>query len=203
MHFLPFALLALIKLKVIDFIYYFILYILLLLILPKRYNWELPVIPIYPCNTSESIMVFYENSKLTEKDKKFFELTDPSIIYAFLPHVEENERDLENIIISFKVTSVILFFKYSINRARPYQINEDIKPLKSNTGSTPSYPAGHAFQAYYLSHVLSQKYPEKKDLFDKIARKCDKVRVKAGIHYPSDGNFSKRLVDMLIDLNIY
>ena len=31
---------------------------------------------------------------------------------------------------------------------------------------------------------------------DKIAEECNLTRVKAGIHYPSDGEFSKRLVDI-------
>ena len=31
-----------------------------------------------------------------------------------------------------------------------------------------------------------------------IAERCDKVRVKAGIHYPSDGELSKILVDSIL-----
>ena len=57
-----------------------------------------------------------------------------------------------------------------------------------------------------LASHLSKKYPEKKELFDSIAAKCDECRVKAGIHYKSDGEFSKRLFQFLIikiDLNIY
>ena len=43
---------------------------------------------------------------------------------------------------------------------------------------------------------ILKKYPEKKQLFDKIAEECNLTRIKAGIHYPSDGEFSKRLVDI-------
>ena len=43
---------------------------------------------------------------------------------------------------------------------------------------------------------LSEKYPEKKKLFEKIAKKCDLCRVQAGLHYPSDGEYSKKLVDL-------
>ena len=42
---------------------------------------------------------------------------------------------------------------------------------------------------------IRKKYPYIKPQLDNIARECDLTRVKAGIHYPSDGQFSKKLVD--------
>ena len=36
-------------------------------------------------------------------------------------------------------------------------------------------PSGHAFQAYYLSHILSRQYPDKKQLFDKLAEKVANI----------------------------
>ena len=88
---------------------------------------------------------------------------------------------------------IILFFKYLINRRRPYQIDENLNPLSTLTSQTPAYPAGHAYQAILLASRLSEKYPDKKDLFNKIALDCDKCRVRAGIHYVSDGEFSRTL----------
>ena len=32
-------------------------------------------------------------------------------------------------------------------------------------------------------------------ILDDIAEKCNEVRIKAGLHYPSDGQYSKILVD--------
>ena len=95
--------------------------------------------------------------------------------------------------ILLKKDLLLNFFKYTINRRRPYQIDTDLKPLSTKTSNTPAYPAGHAYQALLLASHLSKKYPEKKELFDSIAAKCDECRVKAGIHYKSDGEFSKRL----------
>ena len=69
--------------------------------------------------------------------------------------------------------------------------------LDLDTAQTPAFPAGHTFQAYYLSKYLSKKYPKKKEIFENIAKECDLTRVKAGLHYPSDGEFSKKLVDIL------
>ena len=66
-------------------------------------------------------------------------------------------------------------------------------PLSTKTSRTPAYPAGHAYQALLVAKYLSNKYPEKKKLFNNIAFKCDDCRVKAGIHYRSDGDFSRKI----------
>ena len=89
----------------------------------------------------------------------------------------------------------LFFFEGIINRARPQQINRKLDVLASKTASTPSYPSGHAFQAYYLAQVLSSRYPEKAEMFSKIAEDCALARVYAGLHYPSDNEFSKTLVE--------
>ena len=172
--------------------------ILLLLILYTytlpRYVRILPTIPFY--DNSEANLVKEIADKRTMKDEEFFYLTDSSVAYAFLPHVEESIEELRDIIMGVRVLLLMYLFKYFINRPRPYQINKDIHYLESKTGNTPALPAGHALQAYYLAHVLSKKYPNKKDTFIRIARDCDNVRVKAGIHYPSDGKFSIMLLNM-------
>ena len=93
---------------------------------------------------------------------------------------------------------LIYLLKHIINRARPYQVNTNILLLESKTANTPSYPAGHACQAYYLAKYLGKKHPEKQDELNQIAQRCDMVRVKAGLHYPSDGVFSKQIIDSMI-----
>jgi len=174
-----------------------VLYTLLLFVLPKRYYFFLPTFPVYPNNEEESKEVEKLTKQRTYEDKKFFELTDPSVVHAFKDVVDESESDLNYIIQRPSLVFFTLYLKYSINRARPYDINENIIPLESKTGNTPSYPAGHAFQAYCLANVLGNKYPEKKQMLRSIAERCDKVRVKAGIHYPSDGEIAKKIADYL------
>ena len=78
----------------------------------------------------------------------------------------------------------------------PKQILPDLDVLTSTTAHTPAYPAGHAFQAYYLAHTLGKKYPDLQDKLNEIAEQCDSTRVKAGLHYPSDGEFSKHLITL-------
>ena len=170
-----------------------VIYICLLLVSPPRYYSFLPSLKVYPDNEKEAKEVEEETKQKTYFDVMFFKKTDPSISYAFhelLPQYSVGEL---NHIIS-NVSFFVYSLKYSINRARPHQIRDSIDVLESKTASTPSYPAGHAFQAYYLAKYLTKKHPEKEKELNALAEKCDLVRVKAGLHYPSDGQFSKRMV---------
>jgi len=47
-----------------------------------------------------------------------------------------------------------------------------------------------------LAKKYAKEYPELKEKLCSIAEKCDTSRVAAGIHYPSDGQFSRYLVNM-------
>tara|TARA_Y100000816_G_scaffold292290_1_gene286806 strand:- start:1456 stop:2007 length:552 start_codon:yes stop_codon:yes gene_type:complete len=172
-----------------------IVYIILILVTPKKYIWYLPTIPIYKNNEEEILEVERMVLNRSHNDVRFFKETDRSVSYAFSNIVPESIEQLDTMITRTYVTSIIYFFKYTINRARPKQYNNSLDILHSNSADTPSYPAGHAFQAYYLAKVLGKKYPYIKHQLDNIARECDLTRVKAGIHYPSDGDFSKKLVD--------
>ncbi len=178
----------------------FVISIVIFLYTRPRYIPYLPTLPFYENDEAKEVVkrVKMRNSE----DVQFFELTNPSVIYAFLPYVNETEQELRDITKRLFITVIILFLKYLINRPRPYQIIPSIDYLESDTGYTPSLPAGHALQAYYLSYILSRQYPDKKQLFDKLAEKCDDVRVKAGIHYPSDGKLSKNIVNYMIRFSI-
>ncbi len=181
--------------KMKKIIYIITIYIICIHILPAGYIRALPSIPIYPDNNKEVIEVKEYIKNRTKKDIDFFHLTNKSVVHAFIPYINETYKQLEKIELS--VVSTILFFKYLINRARPDKIDKTIIALDKSTARTPAYPAGHAYQAYFLAKILSKKYPEKRDILNKIALECDLTRVKAGLHYPSDGRFARQLVDML------
>lgn len=178
------------------------LFLLLALVLssysrPRYYDF-LPTLDIFYDN-SEAAVVKRLSSRRTPEDEAFYGLTDFTIADAFAPHCEGDlsTDDLEAIIHRPHVTATVFFLKYLINRPRPYQIDPTIDNLPSETGHTPALPAGHACQAYYLAKVLGRRYPEKKDLFFRVARRCEDARVIAGIHYPSDGRLSKILARVL------
>ena len=172
------------------------LYIILLILVQKKYIWFLPSIPVYPNNERDALLVKKTINTRTLGDIEFFKLTDPSISYAFVNVVHESIEDLNKLITQPHLKFIILSLKYSINRARPKQILPDLDVLTSTTAHTPAYPAGHAFQAYYLAHTLGKKYPDLQDKLNEIAEQCDSTRVKAGLHYPSDGEFSKHLIKL-------
>ena len=181
------------KLKNKTIINLIILFFILYLFTMPRYVWWLPTIPIY--NNDEALDTYYEYLEMNKQDYDFFKFTDQSVVDAFLPHVYESKKELY--ILEQKTKIVIKFFKYLINRPRPYQIDTRIKPKQSKTDKTPSMPAGHAMQAYFIAKELSKKYPEKEKIFYNIAKRCDEVRIKAGIHYKSDGELSRKLVDII------
>ena len=170
-----------------------IIYLIYINLYPGYFNY-LPSIHVYPNNNNDLCILKQEISTRTLEDISFFNKTNRSVASAFLPYVNDKEDDLN--IVLHSQDRIILFFKYLINRRRPYQIDNTIKPLSTKTSQTPAYPAGHAYQALLLAHHLSRKYPEKKNLFDNLAKKCNDCRVKAGIHYNSDGRFSKQLFDI-------
>lgn len=164
---------------------------------PRYYDF-LPTLDIFYDN-SEAAVVKRLSSRRTPEDKAFYQTTDITVSDAFAPHCEGDlsVEDLEDITLRPHVVWTIKFLKYLINRPRPYQVDATIDNLPSETGHTAALPAGHACQAYYLAKVLGRRYPEKKDLFFRIAKRCDDARVIAGIHYPSDGRLSKILARIL------
>lgn len=171
-----------------------LIFVIITIIQKEKYYKFYPTIPVYPNNQKEVLIVEKYIKRRNKEMVKFFELTNESVIYAYIPHVNETKEELSDLIT--KKRFEILFLKNLINRARPKQVKKDLNAFYSQTALTPSYPAGHAYQAYYLTKYLSKRYPNKRYLFEKIAKKCDLCRVYAGIHYPSDGEFSKYLVDL-------
>ena len=166
---------------------------LIIVNLSKGYIRYYPSIPVYPNNYNELKLVKNLITNRTKSDISYFYLTNKSILAAFKAYVNESEEYLGKILRS--QNNIIFFFKYTINRRRPWQLAGGVKPIDISTAKTPAFPAGHAYQAYLLAKYLSKKYPQKRELFMKIALRCDDCRVKAGLHYPSDGIFARQLVD--------
>ena len=176
--------------------YIFIIYLLLIIISPIRYIPFLPTIPIYPNSEKEVLLVEKQVNLRNKHDIDFFQLTDKSVSPVFSSIVPISIKELDEIITEFPIVFIISFFKYTINRPRPIQIKPSLNVLTSISANTPAFPAGHSFQAYYLAKKLGKSYPELQTQLDNIAERCNSVRIKAGLHYPSDGEFSKQLVNI-------
>ena len=175
-----------------------VLYILVLLLQPKRYYMWYPTIPIYPDNNKEiDFMVKEYISKRTQNHIAWFHLTDANPLDGFKSKItEEQYKILNEILLSTKVKSEIIFYKIFFNRARPEQIApEKLNVPKSTTADTPAYPSGHAYQSFYVAKLLSKWEPARKKEWDEIAERVAYTRVYMGIHYPSDVEFARRLVN--------
>ena len=184
--------------KNIKLVYIVFLLILLYLITgltSERYYKSYPTLKLYPNNLRElekvKQYIYERNSEMYE----FIKLTDRSCSYAFLKYVDEDIVTLDKI--SQSINPLIHLFKYIFNRERPFNIDPTIDNYKSITANGPAFPSGHSAQAYYLAKILSKKYPEKKELLYKTAEKCGKARIYAGLHYPSDYEFGKFIVNSL------
>jgi membrane-associated phospholipid phosphatase len=177
-----------------------VLYVLVLLLQPKRFHMWYPTIPIYPDNNKEiDFMIKEYISKRTQDDIDFFYLTDAIPIDAFKSKIsEELYKKLNEIVTSPEVLIKIMLYKIFFNRARPMQVApEKINAPKSMTSDNPSYPSGHAYQSYYAAKLLSKWEPARKKEWDEIAERAAHIRVYMGIHYPSDVKFARQLVDGL------
>jgi membrane-associated phospholipid phosphatase len=177
-----------------------VLYVLVLLIQPKRFHMWYPTIPIYPDNNKEiDFMVKEYISKRTQNHIAFFHLTDATPLDGFKSKIsEEQYKILNEILLSTKVKIDIMFYKYIFNRARPMQVApEKVNAPKSMTADTPAYPSGHAYQSFYAAKLLSKWEPARKKEWDEIAERVAYTRVYMGIHYPSDVEFARRLVSKL------
>lgn len=172
---------------------FLIIYLIIINFSGNRYQYLLPTINLfYPDSNAEVKKVIHLTNNRSNEDIKFFYITDSSVVHAFKSYVPKiSEKKLFNVSIS--KNNKISLLKYLINRPRPNQISSNINVLTSKTAKTPAFPAGHAAQAYILANYLQKIYPHKKKLFEKIADRCNDCRIKAGLHYPSDGMYSKLL----------
>ena len=86
--------------------------------------------------------------------------------------------------------------KVYYDRIRPSYLNEEIEPVIDNP-KHPSYPSGHATQAYFIAHILSDKYPENKIKYLKLANNIALNRERGGFHFRSDSNYGRKIAKIL------
>jgi hypothetical protein len=187
------------------FIIIFIIFFILLMYLisgytSKRYYNIYPTIYLYPNNIKEIEIVRKCNNERLKNNtiNDFVKLTDKSVSYAFIQEFSDLSLKLDELdSISYNINYIIIFLKNLFNRARPNQIDKSLNSFESKTASTPSFPSGHSAQALYIAKKLSEKYPDKKDKFYDLAEKCGMARIYGGLHYPSDHEFSRKIVKLI------
>ena len=136
----------------------------------------------FPSNESELPEVIKIMDKY-ELDSKIQNDLDKDNNKMILDVVGENISDWEEFIKDVGIYSIKLKMKYK--RPRPYEVSDKIESI-TNTDDSPSFPSGHAMEAYALAKVLSEEYPDKIDELFNVAEGISLSRVIMGNHYPSD-----------------
>ena len=159
------------------------------------HNDKKTLINLYPDNIKESKVVLKRMLQRTKKEEEMFIESDRGMakLFSFIIPVSEIE-------IGHKMQSIkepIFSIKNEINRARPWQVNNEIKnrALYTDTAETPAFPSGHSAQSYYLALFYSKIFPEKRKELLNLAENIGQSRIAAGLHYPSDHLYSKWLID--------
>ena len=99
------------------------------------------------------------------------------------------------------VTAIVDHTKFFYNRARPFQVAPyygiEIDRLITSTHHTPSYPSGHTLYGALAGSILTEKYPEKKSIWDELVQKIGLARVIQGVHYQSDNVASVQIMNKI------
>ena len=134
----------------------------------------------------------------TEWSKSQLATADIKPIKMFLSYLEENglEHDEGFLDEIYKdVARIVLKLKVKYDRPRLEQLGAllgfDFSAIPSTSDNSPSFPSGHAAQAWTVAHFLTRKHPSHKGAFYDIARRIEKSRIARGAHYPSDIVYAK------------
>lgn len=148
---------------------------------------ELKILQDMMNNVSEDDLQFAINAEVDEEEmyRKFMRSHGINLPETFISDI-------------FKQTDPILFYmKKYFNRARPEQFansnNIPFNVLITHTANHPSFPSGHAFDSYILSHILKQIVPSKTHEIDEFAKRMRNSRNNVGLHYISDNLISQQL----------
>jgi len=149
----------------------------------------------HPSNESEIEQVL-EAVKDNDLDKETQRNLDENNHRMMLDIVDEDMDDWKRFIEDVDIHTIKLKMKYG--RQRPYEYSDKIKSI-TDTDDSPSFPSGHAIEAYALAEVLGERYPDKKDELDKMAAKISKSRLQMGNHFPSDIEVGEKVGKMIAD----
>ena len=89
---------------------------------------------------------------------------------------------------------------------RPFQVanilNVPLYPLNSESAHSASYPSGHTLQAYVMSEMIAEQYPELANKARRLAEMVALSRKVGGWHYESDNwasiNLGKELMPKIL-----
>ncbi len=103
---------------------------------------------------------------------------------------------LENIMIDMRIIEFAI--KFHLLRARPYQLEPKLKPLKEI--KSPSFASGHTLWAYIQAYTFAELIPSKRKEFLELAYEIGYSREIMGVHYPSDEEAARQIAHRMLYL---
>ena len=140
-----------------------------------------------------------------QEDFMYHSLIDSDLTQFILMQIENcgiraNYNDLTAIAYDFN--PLIIKIKMYFQRPRPFQLayyrGLKLYPQSSISANSPSYPSGHALQSYFICKLYSYKYKSKKSDLLAISDQVFESRKIMGLHYQSDNEFAKQIVDTIL-----
>lgn len=170
--------------------------------LGKKIIDSIPHTPFPPNNSTETKLeiqnIKHKMENITEKQQENIE--NELYLTNMIDNFNANMEDKYIIynIMNNEINSIIMKVKEKYNRVRPYHLDDTIKPT-IEPPKHPSYPSGHSTQSYFIAYILSEKYPDKREKFLKIAHQMSVNREYAGVHYESDTKFGKLVAKKIFE----
>lgn len=159
-----------------------------------RYYSSLPSVLLHPDNEVEAAAMKLHVSNRDTSTTKLFNMADrggaSAVFNLVMP--EYHKTSISPTATTIMMT-MVLFLKLLFNRRRPYQTDPNMGHVDTPTSYSPSFPSGHAFEAYLLARTKAKYHPEKADKIVALGDRCAFLRVNGGVHYPSDLDFARRL----------
>ena len=140
-----------------------------------------------------------------QEDFMYHALIDADLTQFILMQIENcgiraSYNDLTTI--AHDLNPLIMKIKMHFQRPRPFQLayyrGLNLYPQISMSANSPSYPSGHALQSYFICKLYSYKYKSKKSDLLAISDQVFESRKIMGLHYQSDNEFAKQIVDTIL-----
>ncbi len=170
---------------------------------------EFPIPPPFENDRPETkeelrIVKYLEKEMRTpEIVKRIFDEQDgrSDLIFGLGEDIPENVETMVNDL-RYEATYDSYHFIYrtkrQFKRARPYQLDPELT-LVTPVRETPAYPSGHSAIAWMAGRVFSYIDTKNRLEYTRLAGDVGLRRTITGIHYPSDSEASRLLVDQIFD----
>ena len=147
------------------------------------------------------VVVQYKNRKVPKKLQSACDQFPEKLFQIFLESKNKTYNvDYYQMLLKSLVPVIIDLKKY-YDRPRPNELaaamGVEFNCDNLETTQSPSYPSGHAIQAYVIAKMLSDQFPEHEKSLLKIAEIISQSRIDRGVHFPTDIEYGREVAESL------